>query len=108
MIEPAPDNRTGNRQIVRDIGGRFGKGNRSGGRPRKEVEDQYLQALRTSISIQDFKKIVTRAVKDAKGGDKSARDWISKYCIDLNVEERLIALEEALAESVSHRNPYGF
>jgi len=66
----------------RDDKGRFAKGNAGGpGRPKREVERDYLQAIRDTISRKDIIEIAKRAVRDAKGGDGKARDWISRYLL---------------------------
>ena len=66
----------------RDSKGQFTEGNPGGpGRPRRQVEVQYLTALTEAISIDDWRAVVGRAVEDAKKGDARARDWISRYMV---------------------------
>jgi uncharacterized protein (DUF2384 family) len=60
----------------------FKKGNPGGpGRPKREVERSYLESLKESVSLTQWKKIAKRAVDDAMQGDAKARDWLSKYLI---------------------------
>jgi len=111
MIEANPPFKPTNKRALavagRDQAGRFTSGNKaSPGRPPKAIEDQYLQALRRSVSLKDFEAIVRRAVLDAKKGNKSAREWISRYCVDLAIEARLERIEEQLRAQEGSRG-YG-
>jgi hypothetical protein len=64
----------------RDHRGRFASGNRGGpGRPKRETEGEYLQALSSIMSLADLVAIARRAVADAKKGSARARDWFSRY-----------------------------
>ncbi len=66
----------------RDENGRFTPGNSGGpGRPRRTVEHDYLAVLGDTVSLEDWRKVVARAVADAKSGDARARDWVTKYLI---------------------------
>lgn len=49
-----------------------------GSLPRATTAD-YLCALRTTVSKEDWINIARRAVADALDGDAKARDWLSKY-----------------------------
>jgi hypothetical protein len=65
-----------------DETGRFAPGNPGGpGRPRRAVERDYLGALSENVTLDDWKAVVTTAVKDAKSGDAKARDWLAKYLL---------------------------
>lgn len=67
---------------MRNANGRFAPGNPGGpGRPRRETEAAYLQALRDSVDLDDWRAIVSRAVADAKQGDAKARDWLSRHLL---------------------------
>ena len=69
-------------QSERDEAGRFTTGNPGGpGRPRRAVELDYLAALGDALTLADWREIVTRAVTDAKAGDKSAREWVGRYAL---------------------------
>lgn len=60
----------------------FAKGNPGGpGRPKREVEESYLVALRAEVSIADWQKVAKKAVEQAKEGDDRARTWLSKYLL---------------------------
>lgn len=64
----------------RNGNGRFAVGNAGGpGRPPRRVEADYLAALTESVTIDDWKAIVTRAVVDAKNGNAKAREWLGKH-----------------------------
>lgn len=66
----------------RDAGGRFARGNAGGpGRPPRTVEDTYLVTMADGVSVDDWAEIVSRAVEDAKGGDATARAWLSKHLL---------------------------
>lgn len=75
----------------RDKKGRFVKGNpgnpNAKGRPKRDTEDKYLQALRDSVPLKEWKAICNRAIKDAKGGDRSARQWLSDYLLGKPIQE---------------------
>ena len=66
----------------RDDIGRFSTGNNYGqGRPPRAVERDYLAVLSERLSLDDWRDIVGRAVKDARSGDARARDWLSRYVL---------------------------
>ena len=66
----------------RDDMGRFSTGNNYGqGRPPRAVERDYLAVLSERLSLDDWRDIVSRAVKDARSGDAKARDWLSRYAL---------------------------
>ena len=74
--------------------GRFARGNPGGpGRPRRETERQYLAALRDGVPLDEWRRVVARALRDAKAGDAKAREWLSKYLIGENTDAMLEALE---------------
>ena len=69
-------------KIQRDEKGRFLPGNAAGpGRPRREVEENYLRILSDTCTPDAWRGICKRAVIDALQGDARARDWISNYLI---------------------------
>jgi hypothetical protein len=62
--------------------GRFAAGNAGGpGRPRRVTEADYLRALTEACSLDLWRSIVERAVKDALAGDARSRDWLGKYLL---------------------------
>jgi hypothetical protein len=66
----------------RDDHGRYLPGHPGGpGRPRRAVEQEYLAVLADAVPLQQWKKIVQRAVKDAAAGDPRARRWIGEHLL---------------------------
>jgi hypothetical protein len=75
--------------MARDEKGRFQKGNNGGpGRPTKEREVRFYEITLSSVTFDDWRAIVERAVADAKRGDASARKWLADYLIG-TPEQRL-------------------
>jgi hypothetical protein len=75
--------------------GKFIKGHKAsvgnrGGRPRRATEEKYLKALSDSVSIDDWKAIATKAIAQAKDGDKDARAWLGNYLIGKPTEYQVI------------------
>lgn len=68
---------------VRDDKGKFVKGQSGNpaGRPKREVEKAYLDATIGKVSLEDWGKIVEKAVSQAKEGDGEARKWLSEYLL---------------------------
>lgn len=67
---------------MRDERGRFTKGNAGGpGRPSRETEVSYLQAIGDAVSLDDWREIVEMAVRGAKKGDYKDRAWLSKHLV---------------------------
>jgi hypothetical protein len=62
--------------------GGFKKGNPGGpGRPRRTTEQGYLDATVAVVSVEDWQKVVTKALAQAKTGDAKAREWLSKMLV---------------------------
>lgn len=82
------------------INGRFAVGWRGGpGRPRRQTELKYLQALADEVPIEAWRAIVRRAVEDATAGDHQARAFLAKYlCPDepLELAKVVAELQETL------------
>ena len=75
--------KTGAKQeIKRDELGRFPPGvcGNPNGRPRKP-KPEYLQAILDLCTVDDWKRIVSSAVVQARGGDNSARQWLTKFLV---------------------------
>lgn len=73
--------------IERDDKGRFIKGNKSSpGRPKREVEREYLDAMMGVVSIADWRAITKKAVQQALRGDSVARKWLSDYLMGTPVQ----------------------
>lgn len=67
---------------TRDRHGRFANGNPGGpGRPKRSTENDYLAVLRDTVSLDDWRDVVARALLDAKAGDTAARTWLTKYLV---------------------------
>ena len=45
------------------------------------MEREYLTALNETVSLEDWSKIVAKAVADAIAGDWRGREWLSKYVL---------------------------
>lgn len=72
----------------RDENGRFIKGHSGGpGRPTKKREDRYYEIMLTSVTFEDFKSIVKKAVEQAARGDGTARKWLADYLIGPPVQK---------------------
>lgn len=69
--------------MTRDEKGRFQKGatGNPNGRPPKEREVRFYEITLSSVTYEDWRAIVERAVADAKRGDTAARKWLSDYLI---------------------------
>jgi hypothetical protein len=78
--------------MTRDEKGHFVKGvsGNPKGRSPKQREVQYMDALASCVSIDDWKEIITKAVTDAKRGDNVARKFIADYLIGPPVEKKEI------------------
>jgi hypothetical protein len=67
------------------------------GRPRREVEREYLEAFKSEVPPERWGKIIGRAATDAENGDGVARAWLSKHLVGDDPLE-LIKLRESNAE----------
>lgn len=73
----------------RDEKGRFIKGNKgSPGRAPREREERYYTILMSSCTFEDWKRIIQKAVEQAKRGDAQARKWLADYLVGA-AEQRL-------------------
>jgi hypothetical protein len=64
----------------RDANGRYLKGHKSnGGRPSRPREEQYYHILMTTVTYDDWRAIINKAIEQAKRGDYQARKWLSDY-----------------------------
>lgn len=72
----------GKQENGRDANGRFLPGGPAGpGRPPRQTERAYLEALSEACPLDKWVQIVARAVEDAIGGDDKARGWLASYLI---------------------------
>lgn len=67
----------------RDEKGHFLKGHKIGGpgRPRRPVEEKFLDALTGAVSIEDWKTAVRALLEKAMGGDERAFAVLASYLI---------------------------
>jgi len=62
--------------------GQFVKGNSGGpGRPKKEREEKFLEITQSACTYSDWRKIIKRAVEQAKRGDSRARKFLADYLL---------------------------
>ena len=62
--------------------GTFAAGHKGGpGRPRRETEREYLDCLVGAVSLSAWRKVIAKAVADAKAGDTKAREWLGRYLL---------------------------
>ena len=45
------------------------------------TSDSYMGALLDSVTLDDWREVVTSAVQAAKGGDPQARAWLGQYLV---------------------------
>ncbi len=68
--------------VSRGRGRPFQLGNPGGpGRPKWTVEQTYLDATLASVPVSAWRKIVAKAVTQAKAGDFRAREWLSRLLV---------------------------
>ena len=86
----------------RNKNGRFAKGNAGGpGRPRRAIEHDYMAVMGDTVSLMDWRDIVSRALKDAKRGNARARDWLTRHLLGNNPPPLLdLAARERRGETV--------
>lgn len=85
--------------VQRDSNGRFIKGNTAasganGGRYKRSIEEKYLKALSRRVTMDDWNKIINKAITRAKAGDAKARQWLSDYLMGKPIQR----MEHAGAE----------
>ncbi len=83
-------------EIWRNPDGTFGKGTiaNPNGRPKREVEREYLDVTISSVSPADWAEIVKMVKALAKAGDMTAVKWLSENLmgkpaqqVDMNVND---------------------
>ena len=101
-----------NKRSGRDASGKFTEGNKHGtGRLPRAVEQDYLSVFSDVMSLDDWRRVVIRAVEDAQKGDAKARDWVSRYALgstpktltDLAIRDTLGVTSGAEIEALAFR-----
>lgn len=65
---------------TRNEKGQFVKGHPGGpGRPRREVEAQYLNVMLGAVSESEWQKVVNAMIKQAQRGNVAAATWLGNY-----------------------------
>jgi hypothetical protein len=90
---------TDEQPFKRRSNGQFEQGGPGGpGRPRRQVEADYVRYLSDRVTPEVWAKVVDEAVEQAVLGDATARAWLSKYlCGDAGLRASLTQ-EELLLE----------
>jgi hypothetical protein len=66
----------------RDENGRFVNGHKSnGGRPSREREERYYEILLSTVSFEDWKRIIQKAKDQAIKGSATARKFLADYFV---------------------------
>lgn len=69
---------------MRDELGRYLKGHSGGpGRPKRKTEEHRLAELSDALSDADWREVCKAAIKQAKEGDRHAREWLSKHLLPI-------------------------
>jgi len=82
--------------------GTFAKGHGcSKGRPPVSRERAYQKAFHDAVTIDEWKKVIRQALKDAQKGNAAARKWLSGYLCGLPAQNI-----KAEVDVTSTDNPY--
>ncbi|MGZ8935213.1 MAG: hypothetical protein ACXW04_09950 [Methylobacter sp.] len=49
----------------------------------RRTETDYLSVLLETVTLDDWREVVTQALQEAKNGDKTARDWLARYLVGI-------------------------
>jgi len=92
--------------VARDETGKFAKGNEGGpGRPKKEREERFYEITVTTVTLDDWRAIVAKAVTDAKRGDAVARKWLADYLVGPPVQKQELTGKDGTPIEVIHVKP---
>lgn len=70
-----------------DNRGRFAKGNKlGGGQPYAKQIAAFRSAIYNAVTVADMEEIITKAVEQAKGGDRFAREFLCDRLIGKAVQ----------------------
>jgi hypothetical protein len=47
----------------------------------RRTEGDYMSVLLDTVTLDDWRTVVTSALQDAKGGDAQARNWLAQYLV---------------------------
>lgn len=68
--------------MSRTANGQFAPGNPGGpGRPKRMTEADYLNATISAVSVDEWGKVVRKALTDAKKGNAPARAFLADYLL---------------------------
>jgi len=66
---------------------------------RRPVEREYVGALNAAVPIATWQRICERAVNDALAGDAKAREWLSKWLMQIETRTlTVLAAEESQSD----------
>jgi hypothetical protein len=92
--------------------GGFQKGNAGNpnatGRPRRQVERDYLRATLGAVPLKRWVKVVRQALDQAEQGDPKAREWLGKMLLGsdpLALQQLVAELQQELRRVKSHAQP---
>lgn len=85
----------------------------------RRTEGDYMGVLLDAVTLDDWRGVVAGALRDAKGGDPQARNWLAQYLVGrpegkaptpLNIVVQQLngadPLIERLAKPVIHKQSY--
>ena len=75
----------------RDSSGRLMPGSTANpkGRPKKVVEEGYVRAFVSKVTVAEWEKVIARALVQAKKGDKDARKFLADYIVGPPVQRQI-------------------
>ena len=73
----------------RDANGRFVKGSIGNptGRSPREREERYYQIMMSTVTFENWKSIILKAVQQAEKGDAQARKWLGDYLVGAAIQK---------------------
>jgi hypothetical protein len=76
--------------MTRDDKGRFVNGisGNPSGRPPKKREERFLEVTLEACTFEDWRKIIIKAIEQAKRGDSMARKFLADYLIGPPVQRQ--------------------
>ncbi len=90
-------------ETLRHPDGRWKKGTpppNPAGRPRREVEAEYLDVTIASVSKEDWATVVRSMISRAKAGDVAAARWLADYMLGKPTERLNVTSEDDSAVTV--------